>query len=443
MEKNKNLSSTSLKRDLEEEADSEDTNRIKQTKVEKDSKPKMCDAKVRVPLQGNAWCCDGGAITHKGLSKWVSHDAVCKTYVYIAQPGNLQVGIIMNPKGSSTLSVTIDGQSQLLTAESNHEKEFNVGEWSNVSQGYVAIQIQGVEKSSKKFGTVSALVLSGSAICDSTTFVKNNEDNFYYWGRRGPSVHLKFTIPKKDIEWFYNEVTVPKSNDVIGSYFMANGFSQGYFGIQVNSATERRVLFSVWSPFATDDPKSIPEEDRIKVVKKGENVYTGEFGNEGSGGQSYLVYPWEADTTYKFLIRAEPSKSTNSTTFTAYFGSTKDSKWILIASFTRPKVATYLKGLHSFLENFIPNSGDSQRMAYYDNQWICTKSNDWIELTEIQLTADETARKNFRRDFAGGVADDKFYLKNCGFFCENTKLDSTFKRTPKKVKPIIDFGSLP
>ena len=53
---------------------------------------------------------------------------------------------------------------------------------------------------------------------------------------------------------------VPEGNDVLGSYFMANGFAQGYFGIQVNSPTERRILFSVWSPFHTDDPSEIPDQ---------------------------------------------------------------------------------------------------------------------------------------------------------------------------------------
>jgi hypothetical protein len=38
---------------------------------------------------------------------------------------------------------------------------------------------------------------------------------------------------KQEIEWFYSELTVPEGSDVIGSYFMANGFSEGYFGIQV------------------------------------------------------------------------------------------------------------------------------------------------------------------------------------------------------------------
>jgi len=40
-------------------------------------------------------------------------------------------------------------------------------------------------------------------------------------------------MPIKDVEWFYNEIFVPKDCDVVGSYYMANGFQQGYFGMQV------------------------------------------------------------------------------------------------------------------------------------------------------------------------------------------------------------------
>ena len=65
---------------------------------------------------------------------------------------------------------------------------------------------------------------------------------------------------------------------------------------------------------------------------------------------------------------------------------------MLIARFERPKISTYLKGLHSFLENFNPNHGDQERMAFYDNQWVCDKSGLWTEITEIKLTADNTAR---------------------------------------------------
>ena len=81
-----------------------------------------------------------------------------------------------------------------------------------------------------------------------------------------------------DIKYFYNEMTVPKGSDLLGSYFMANGFAEGYFGIQVNSETERIILFSLWSPFKTDDPTSIPEDQKIKLLKKGDDVISNDFG---------------------------------------------------------------------------------------------------------------------------------------------------------------------
>src|SRR5690606_4541361 len=121
-----------------------------------------------------------------------------------------------------------------------------------------------------------------------------------------------------DILWFYIEITVPEGEDVLGSYFMANGFAEGYFGIQVNSPSERRVLFSVWSPYETQDPNNIPDEYKIILLGKGEGVTTGEFGNEGSGGQSYKVFNWKAGTTYGFLLKGTPSVN-NSTDYTAYF----------------------------------------------------------------------------------------------------------------------------
>ena len=60
---------------------------------------------------------------------------------------------------------------------------------------------------------------------------------------------------------------------------MANGFGQGYFGIQVNSLTERRVLFSVWSGYSTNDPSTIPPEWVVTLNKSGPGVTTGSFGN--------------------------------------------------------------------------------------------------------------------------------------------------------------------
>ena len=398
--------------------------------------------KMIVPMGGNTWTIHGGKITNKGLTNWESSSTSVKTYVYVSQSGSLKLSVNMNPGGKNKLKFTIQGISKELSVEGSLEKEFYVGKWENIHQGYVIIELQGVSRTASNFGTVSSIGISGTSINSETAFVKDNNDNYFYWGRRGPSVHLKYTMPASEITEFYSEITVPEGNDVIGSYFMANGFAEGYFGIQVNSLTERRILFSVWSPYTTDDPASIPAELKITMLKKGNNVYTGEFGNEGAGGQSYLVYPWKAGTTYQFLLRGQPQLD-NSTIYTAYFFAPEKNKWMLIASFKRPKTNTYLKNLHSFLENFITETGDKTRMAIYGNPWVRDTNGVWTAISSAKFTADQTARKQFRLDYAGGVKGNAFFLKNCGFFFPGTTIDSQFNIEKPTIAPVIDFEKLP
>ena len=397
--------------------------------------------KVMVPIGGNSWTTNGGSISNNGLKGWESTATTVTTYVWLANKGVLNLSINMNPAGKRTIKVTIQGVSKNVIAEGNAEAEFFVGKWDAVEPGYVAIELSGISKTGVSFGTVSSYVVSGSAVTAETAFVKDNTDNYFYWGRRGPSVHLNYTIPSTDITTFYSEITVPEGNDVIGSYFMANGFAEGYFGIQVNSVNERRVLFSVWSPYTTDNPASIPPEFKITMLKKGNNVYSGEFGNEGAGGQSYLVYPWKAGNTYKFLLRGEP-QTDNSTIYMAYFFAPEEQKWLLIASFKRPATNTYLKRLHSFLENFMPGTGNQQRMALYGNAWVMDKSGIWTAINAARFTADQTARKRFRLDYAGGVQGNAFFLKNCGFFVPSTPIDSQFNIEKPAQHPVIDFTKL-
>lgn len=57
-----------------------------------------------------------------------------------------------------------------------------------------------------------------------------------------------------------------------------------------------------------------------------------EFGGEGSGGQSYLVYPWQAGVIYRFWLKVTPDGKGN-TVYNGYFFDYKVRKWLLIASF--------------------------------------------------------------------------------------------------------------
>jgi hypothetical protein len=302
--------------------------------------------------------------------------------------------------------------------------------------------LEGISKETNSFAAISSLIILTHEPGE-FSFVKDNIDNRFYWGRRGPSVHLSYTVPiEKNVKWFYNEVTIPVGLDPIGSYFMANGFAEGYFGIQVNSENERRILFSVWSPFKTDNPASIPEDQKIKLLKKGEGVYTGEFGNEGSGGQSYLRYKWEAGKTYQFLNSVEPDGS-GSTNYTAYFKESGSPDWLLIASFSRPKTDTWYKRPHSFVENFNPSFGHILRQATYQNQWVSDSSGQWVELTEAKFTGDDIAKRGYRKDYEGGEKAGYFYLQNGGFFNGIALLNQSFTRATANNMPIIDFKKLP
>ncbi|GEO02532.1 hypothetical protein AAE02nite_01960 [Adhaeribacter aerolatus] len=399
-------------------------------------------------MGGNAWKSGagkaGGRIEKTGITQWTDSENTFTAYVRVDKPGNLKLWLHLQvPTGKSRLRITLRGKSREIDITGSSWQDYYVGEWQVKAPGYLAIQLTGLTKTGDQFAEVASLKIAGEAVDENTAFVKNNEGNFFYWGRRGPSVHLNYPVPENTTaEWFYNEITVPPGADVMGSYFMANGFAEGYFGIQVNSPTERRILFSVWSPFQTDDPTKIPEDQKIKLLGKGAGVYTGEFGNEGSGGQSYLKFNWRAGTTYKFLLHGQPTAN-NYTTYTAYFYNPETVNWMLIASFSRPQTNTYLKRLHSFLENFIPETGNISRQVYFGNQWLRTPQGQWLELAEARLTGDNTANKRYRLDYAGGLFKTTFYLKNCGFFNDFTPLKTTYKRTLANTPPQVDLAKLP
>ena len=406
--------------------------------------------KIEVPLAGNAYSSKHldryRTITNNGIENWSNPEEYFTVYFKVSKPGKFQIAIedLGVVTGKSEVEFSINNVSKKLILDaSSSKKTISVGNWKIDKEGYVALVIKGISKTEKNFPAINNVTISSSDFDGTVAYVPNNEGGFFHWGRRGASVHMNYQAPENvNAEWYYNELTVPVGEDKIGSYFMANGFGEGYFGIQVNSARERRVLFSVWSPFTTDDPKSIPESHKIKMLKKGENVTTGEFGNEGSGGQSYLKYNWIAGNTYKFLLRGKP-EGNNSTNYTAYFFAPETGEWKLIASFNRPQTNTYLTRFHSFLENFVPEQGDFSRMVGFNNQWYCDDKGNWNELNTAKFSADDTARRGYRMDYSGGVNAEGFYLKNGGFYNESTVPGSVFTRPFTNKNPNINFNSLP
>ncbi|MXV16096.1 DUF3472 domain-containing protein [Hufsiella ginkgonis] len=408
------------------------------------------DPAVSVPLGGNAWLNKNAKarLTDTGLINWVSSNDTVGIFVRLEAAGTLNLSLRLRVTGgASRIKMAVNNRSFIQKVDN---KDFQVVKFGGITvkaPGYQQVRLVRIGRSLDTYADVSDLLLSGSALSKGAAYVKNNESNYFYWGHRGPSVHLNYQFPpeiKNTAEWFYSEITVPEGNDVQGSYFMANGFNVGYFGMQVNSPTERHVLFSVWAPFTTDDPGKIPDSLKIRLLKKGPGVYTGEFGNEGSGGQSYLNFPWRAGKTYAFLTHAEADAASKTTVYTAYFRETGQDNWLLIASFKRPQSGFYLERMHSFLENFDPSRGNIRREALYGNQWAVTTTGKWIPAASAIFTVDATANINYRKDYSGGVAGDRFYLRNCGFFNDFTPAKSLLNKTAVPGDhPAIDFTKLP
>lgn len=395
-----------------------------------------------IPISGNAYVttpADRAHVTDRGIRGWTSPETIVSVFFYVSQPQTITLSL--KGRGHATMLMTCGGEKQTICFNTDETIQAGALKVNIEKAGHVRVDLQGVERSGERFADISDVVVShtdGRIVC-----VKDFEN---YWGRRGPSVHMNYRLPAgEDYEWFYNEVTVPQEGETLGSYYMAAGFGEGYFGMQYNSPTERRVLFSVWSPFNTQNPRDIPEDKRVRMLRHGPDVHIGEFGNEGSGGQSYLRYPWQAGQTYSFLMHVCPDGKGN-TLYTAYFLAPEEGKWRLVAEFLRPDTDTWYTHAHSFLENFIPAQGYLPRSVRFSNQWARTHSGKWLRPESAGFTHDATGRAGVRLDYAGGPTPDgkALYLKMGGFFDQNVEHGTRFPLPAYDAQkpPKVNFKAL-
>lgn len=335
-------------------------------------------------------------------------------YGRIAAKGDLDLSLKTGGKPDAKLTLTIAGTQAKPAFSAKRDGE--VGEEGKVSFGKVALPAPGYYRftleGSGKLPDLKALVLDGPAA---------EGAHFSMVERRNcASIHLGYEVPaeaKEEVEWFYQEVT-PKT-DPLWTYYMATGWHRGYFGMQVNSPTERRIIFSVWdSGGEAKDRDKVHEDNRVKLLAKGPRTDAGDFGNEGTGGHSHLVYPWKLGDTVQFLMRAQAEGET--TTYTGWFRDSKKKDWELVASFRAPRDGKYLHGLYSFNENFGGQNGHERRVCEFGNGWIKTHGGKWLPLTKASFTHDGHGKEE-RLDRSAGLDGKRFYLANGGFVEDTTK----------------------
>ena len=371
-----------------------------------------------------------------GLTGWKNPNLKVLWFGDIKTPGAVDAAVALRLPADavSKLRLTVAGQA--------HEAEVKgagtnlvtarFGKFDIKEPGYQKFALESLNESGQPFGDLDGLVLDG---------VNTNTAHFNLQPRRNAaSVHLAYPSPKgTNVAAFYCEMTGVE--DPVATYYMACGWHRGYFGMQVNSKTERRIIFSVWdSGGEAVDRNKVADTNRVTLIAKGERVSSGDFGNEGTGGHSHLVYPWKTGEKQRFLVTAQPTNGTF-TVYSGYWFHPDQKKWMLISSWRAPKDGSWLRGLYSFSENFGGSNGHLQRKALYGNQWIRTDRGDWLEVTTASFSHDRTGKSD-RLDRFMGVEHGEFFLSQGGFVPGFTKFGEPFTRPASGQPPAIQLPPL-
>jgi len=364
-----------------------------------------------------------------GVTDWKNPAVTLSWFGDIKQPCKIEAALELKlpPKTSSRLRLTVDGQShdvEVLAADTNLVTA-NFGGFQITKPGYHRFVLSSLNPEGQDFGSLSTLVLKG---------LSTNNAHFNYKPRRNAaSVHLSYSPPKgTNVAAFYCEMT--GIADTIPTYYMACGWHRGYFGMQINSATERRIIFSVWdSGNEAVSRDKVASSNRVTLVSKGQGVYSGDFGNEGTGGHSHLKYPWKTGEVQKFIVTAQPTNNTF-TIYSGYWFHPGRKDWMLISSWKAPKEGGWLRGLYSFSEDFGGSRGHLPRKALYGNQWFKSDTGEWHELTTASFSHDVTGRAD-RLDRFMGVENGQFFLHHGGFVNGYTHYGEKFTRPPTGRAP--------
>jgi hypothetical protein len=197
-----------------------------------------------------------------------------------------------------------------------------------------------------------------------------------------PSIHLRYK--ETNASTFYSEVTVKRSAP--GTYFAVTGWHNGYFGLQEGNNGKKVLIFSVWGS-KNDNPASIARHLAVKLIQKDPEVRTGEFGNEGSGMQSFLDYDWKPNTTYAFMVKAKMVD--DRAEYSGYFRAPDSKRWRHLVTMSTPHDASLLKGLHSFAEDFRRDESSARevRRATFSNAWARRQDGGTIRLLTAMVTS--------------------------------------------------------
>ncbi|XAS67551.1 DUF3472 domain-containing protein [Micrococcaceae bacterium Sec5.7] len=230
-------------------------------------------------------------------------------------------------------------------------------------------------------------LIQGQGICDAQAagiFEKGD-----------PSAHLRYTtqngVLPADANAFYNEITPLSSTPA--SYFMTNGFTGGYFGIQELEDSSKIAIFSIFGPNKGQVPDDKLSSKVLYTIPGGNLVIHGEY----AGGPSIRIpFDWQLGKNYATMITEQTDKSDGHAKIVTAWINLKPTdqapEWtrLMTVRTERPATQTNLSGLYSFIEDFKRDNlftGGRARTASYGNAYTYSPAKDsWVPLNKVSFT---------------------------------------------------------
>jgi hypothetical protein len=408
----------------------------------------------KIPANANSYITTYGDTTHLHDTDWkkapmaqvgrsglmLKNDtqSVASAYVYIVNPAQPDLSLYV--LGEGKLSVTCEGQEFTVNIRTEKWQKVKVGQLNIREPHYIRIDFQLKHNAETSFIIIRDIILSNLPV--KPVFVNNNFSD--YFGRRGPSVHFRYSdkaVPEAD--WAVSDLTVTEGSDVEGSFFCPIDFENGIFGLQNISENERWVILSIWNFIDPESHRNIPADSRTRLVEKAPEAYVRTVEENGLVMQCYLKYNWKTGVNYRLALHAEHAEA-DATDYSAYFYDPEKDTWIYIATVRRPQTPYLISRAYSFVENVVPEEGYRSREATFGPMWLHgTQDKQWHSITRAKFSYDDTGRRGGRVDFFGGVKDDRFFLKMGGFFCNGSAISGEFDiPAPDSKQPPVDIEKL-
>lgn len=265
--------------------------------------------------------------------------------------------------------------------------------------------------------------------------------------------HLWWNVePHTNDTCLYGEITVLATAPAIyycGANWHPGEPAGGYCGIQHNSLTERRTIFSIWDT----SPKLHPV-----VTEADPQTALNRFGGEGEGGHTHMLWDWKTGETFQFFVQKQSGEQADTTAARYFAFDRARNAWRHLATIVSPNggnqsVSSLDGGLNSFLENFAGRDRDVPKLALYrlwlgpsiENLRCLTRARGdgtWGELHDAYFLAEGDSAKlkatlaelapKYGQPVFGGAGTNLAAIPDQAMSAEVTK---ALKNLPRAVKP--------